>query len=187
MKRKYGDDDILKAMERQLEERERLIKELQEAIKPRWIPLEERLPEASMIQREDGKILVLSPDGIRNVSYYINTKAGGNIFFDGKNSLEPIAWMPLPEPYMTQNDGAVDKWILIDRKYKEKLPKEDCDIWITRVMHTGERWVQKVSYCSTAQDIEWDGTIAWMVAQKDDVEPAPCSKLNVSVKEERDT
>lgn len=181
MKRKYSDEDVLKVMERQLEERERLIKELQEVVRPRWIPVEERLPEASMIQREDGKILVLSPDGIRNVSYYINTKAGGNIFFDGRNSLEPIAWMPLPEPYMSQNGRSADKWILIDRNYKEKLPKEDCDIWITRVMYTGERWVQKVSYYSAAQDIEWDGTIAWMVAQKDDVEPEPCGKLRTGV------
>ena len=147
----------------------------------RWIPVEERLPEANMIQREDGKILVLTSVGTRNISYYINTKAGGNIFFDGKNSFEPIAWMPLPKPYMPQNDQSVDKWNLIDEDYKEKLPKEDCDIWITRVMYTGERRVQKVSYCSTAQDIEWDGTIAWMVAQKDDTVPKPCSKLRTRV------
>lgn len=87
----------------------------------------------------------------------------------------------MPKPYMPQNDQSVDKWNLIDEDYKEKLPKEDCDIWITRVMYTGERRVQKVSYCSTAQDIEWDGTIAWMVAQKDDTEPKPCSKLRTRV------
>ena len=159
-----------------------LLKAVQESEnKMRWIPVEERLPEANMIQREDGKILVLTSVGTRDISYYINTKTGGKIFFDGENSFEPIAWMPLPEPYMPQNGRSVDKWILIDRNYKEKLPKKDCDIWITRVMYTEERWVQKVPYCSNAQDIEWDGTIAWMVARKDDVEPEPCRKLQTMV------
>lgn len=71
------------------------------------------------------------------------------------------------------------KWILIDGNYKEKLPKEDCEIWITRVLYTGERWVQKVPFYSMAQDIEWDGTIAWMIAGKDEVQPEPCSEIHV--------
>ena len=31
----------------------------------RWIPVEERLPEANMIQREDGKILVADPASVK--------------------------------------------------------------------------------------------------------------------------
>lgn len=37
-----------------------------------------------------------------------------------------------------------EKWIEIrGYEYKDELPKEDCMIWITRTMYTGERWVQK--------------------------------------------
>ena len=39
----------------------------------RWIPVEERLPEANMIQREDGKILVLTSVGTRNISCLLYT------------------------------------------------------------------------------------------------------------------
>lgn len=38
------------------------------------------------------------------------------------------------------------KWTSIDWNFRDKLPKEDCEIWITRIMFTGERWVQKVEH-----------------------------------------
>lgn len=68
-------------------------------------------------------------------------------------------------------------WVLIDYDYKEKLPKADCEIWITRVCFAGERWVQKVSFYADGQDIDWDGTIAWMVAEKDEDKPEACDEI----------
>lgn len=65
-------------------------------------------------------------------------------------------------------------WILIDYDFREKLPKNDCEIWITRTCFTGERWVQKEDYYADTQDIEWDGTIAFMIAKEGDMEPEPC-------------
>lgn len=64
-----------------------------------WIPVAERVPETSGVMREDEKLLILLPDGMRTVSFFINTSSGGKIFFDGWDSYNPIAWMPLPEPY----------------------------------------------------------------------------------------
>ena len=67
-------------------------------------------------------------------------------------------------------------WILIDYDFREKLPKDDCEIWITRTCFTGERWVQKVDFYVEDQDIEWDGTIAFMIAEEIDTEPSPCAE-----------
>lgn len=65
------------------------------------------------------------------------------------------------------------EWTLIDYDFRDKLPKEDCEIWITRTMFTEERWVQKVDFYVEARDIEWDGTIAWMIAEENDEQPEP--------------
>ena len=59
-------------------------------------------------------------------------------------------------------------WILIDSDFVEKLPTNNCEIWITRTCFTGERWVQKVNFYVDNQDIEWDGTIAFMIAEEND-------------------
>lgn len=64
-------------------------------------------------------------------------------------------------------------WVLIDCDFREKLPKNDCEIWITRICFTGERWVQKVNFYADTKDIEWDGTIAFMIAKENDIEPSP--------------
>lgn len=61
----------------------------------RWILIEERLPETSGVMREDEKLLILLPDGMRTVSFYINTASGRKVFFDGWDSYKPVAWMPL--------------------------------------------------------------------------------------------
>ena len=66
------------------------------------------------------------------------------------------------------------EWILINYDFREKLPKQDCKIWITRIDFTGDRWVQKVEFYADTEDIEWDGTIAWMIAEENDSEPIPC-------------
>ena len=63
----------------------------------RWIPVEERLPETSGVMREDEKLLILLPDGLRTVSFYISTSSGRKIFFDGWDTYNPVAWMPLPD------------------------------------------------------------------------------------------
>ena len=74
----------------------------------------------------------------------------------------------------------MNRWVLIDYDFRDKLPKEDCEIWITRVCFTGERWVQKVDFYADAQDIEYDGTIAWMVAEND-IMPKPCNARHPTV------
>lgn len=69
-----------------------------------WIPVKERLPETSGAMREDEKLLILLPDGTRTVSFYVNTSSGGNMFFDGWDSYNPIAWMPLhTQRFIIQN------------------------------------------------------------------------------------
>lgn len=62
-----------------------------------WVSLKERIPETSGAMREDEKLLILLPDGMRTVSFYINTSSGRKVFFDGWGSYNPIAWMPLPD------------------------------------------------------------------------------------------
>lgn len=64
-------------------------------------------------------------------------------------------------------------WIIIDKYYRNKLPKEDCKLWITRVSCFSDRWVQKIDYYAENNDIEWDGTIAFMIAIDDNM-PNPC-------------
>lgn len=73
----------------------------------------------------------------------------------------------------------MQEWILIDYDFRDKLPKEDCEIWITRICCFGDRWVQKVDFYAEDKDIIWDGTIAWMVAHENDVPPEPCKELCV--------
>lgn len=63
----------------------------------RWIPVDERAPKTSGAMQEDEKLLVLLPDGMRTVSFYISTSSGQKIFFDGWDTYNPIAWMPLPD------------------------------------------------------------------------------------------
>ena len=66
------------------------------------------------------------------------------------------------------------EWNLIDYDITEKLPKEDCEIWITRTCFDGSRWVQKVDFYTDDEEIiMWDGTLAWMVAEEDDTKPEP--------------
>lgn len=73
------------------------------------------------------------------------------------------------------------EWVLIDHDFRRKLPVEDCEIWITRVMYTGDRWVQKVVFYADTQDIDWDGTVAWMIADKGDIKPEPYNEKLITV------
>lgn len=66
------------------------------------------------------------------------------------------------------------EWNLIDYDIAEKLPKEDCEIWITRTCFDGSRWVQKVDfYAGEEEIIGWDGTLAWMIVNDNDEKPEP--------------
>lgn len=86
--------EIAKANERLVKRIEDLEKELEHY---RWIPIEERLPETSGVMREDEKLLILLPDGMRTISYYVSTSSEKKIFFDGWDIYNPIAWMLLPD------------------------------------------------------------------------------------------
>lgn len=66
----------------------------------RWISVDERTPKTSGVMREDEKLLILLPDGMRTVSFYISTSSGQKIFFDGWDTYNPVAWMPLPRNYL---------------------------------------------------------------------------------------
>lgn len=69
----------------------------------------------------------------------------------------------------------MDNWNKIqDYDYKEKLPRENCEIWITRTMFDGSRWVQKVDFYAGKEDgIGWDGTLAWMLCSEYPEKPEP--------------
>lgn len=71
-----------------------IIKELQptqpERITSRWIPCGERPPE------NDNDVLVQMNDGSMMVDY---RAASSNGWFWAELDDEPVAWMPLPEPY----------------------------------------------------------------------------------------
>lgn len=65
------------------------------------------------------------------------------------------------------------KWNLIGYNIREQLPKEDCEIWVTRTCFDGSRWVQKVNFYTDDEEIiGWDGTLAWMIADENDEKPA---------------
>ncbi len=92
------DNALLKGKEDGTVERNIMAIEALEAMDNyRWIPVDERTPKTSGAMREDEKLLILLPDGMRTVSFYINTSSGGKMFFDGWDSYNPIAWMPLPD------------------------------------------------------------------------------------------
>ena len=61
-----------------------------------WIPCQERLPE------DDNDVLVQMNDGTMMVDF---TAASSNGWFWSEYEDEPIAWMPLPEPYREEGEN----------------------------------------------------------------------------------
>ena len=66
---------------------------------PHWIPVTERLPESKEEDLEYPTVLITSEnEEIMLGCFYESTKEWGTgEYFDKK--CDPIAWMPLPEPY----------------------------------------------------------------------------------------
>ena len=67
--------------------------------KPHWIPVTERLPESKEEDLEYPTVLIcFENEEIMLGCFYESTKEWGTgEYFDKK--CDPIAWMPLPEPY----------------------------------------------------------------------------------------
>ena len=73
------------------------IQEFQEQV-PQWIPVEERLPEPSSSEYEDGvRVLAWSKgNGIDPAWFYRDSESGDRWSWD--STTQPTHWMPLPEP-----------------------------------------------------------------------------------------
>lgn len=160
-----------------------IVNHLAEEYNDGWIPCEKELPPPPTENPLfDNRLVELYLVSDRLGDYPFRAFWNGKFFTDGFGKVDAAAWQPLPAPYKekVKNPAEAKKeWILIDYDFRNKLPKEDCQIWITRVMCTGKRWVQKVEFYAEDRDIEWDGTIAWMVAQEDEAEPSPCAEICV--------
>lgn len=58
-------------------------------------------------------------------------------------------------------------WIKVDSYgVGYPMPKEDCEIWISRGSCFGDGWIQKVNYYANAGCIEWDGTFAYQKVEE---------------------
>lgn len=70
-----------------------------EALKPKWIPCSERLPE------ENGNYLVTveANDGTASIKFQMVDHYGPKWLHEGKHE-KVIAWMPLPEPYKAESE-----------------------------------------------------------------------------------
>ena len=69
-----------------------MIEKLEQELKPKWIPVSERLPKS------DGNYIVTENNG----------RVGIYVFHTGGNSEEywkrcAVAWMPLPNPYKAES------------------------------------------------------------------------------------
>ena len=56
---------------------------------------------------------------------------------------------------------AKDKWIPVKKGVAKIMPKEDCDVWVTRT-NSKRTWVQKIFYSAKSGIFQFDGIIAWM-------------------------
>ena len=76
---------------------ERQLLEIAVLIKPRWIPVTERLPEA------DGSFITAYSKGYVTQNWYMTFHHGGGKWYqNSEDTGEVTHWMPLPEPPMEE-------------------------------------------------------------------------------------
>ena len=69
---------------------------------PHWIPVSERLPESKPEDLEYPTVIACCEDGeVMTACYYESTKEWG-IGENYDRKINPVAWMPLPEPYRAE-------------------------------------------------------------------------------------
>jgi hypothetical protein len=69
---------------------------------PQWIPVSERLPESKPEDLEYPTVIACCEDGeVMTACYYESTKEWG-IGENYDRKINPVAWMPLPEPYRAE-------------------------------------------------------------------------------------
>lgn len=69
---------------------------------PQWIPVSERLPESKHEDLEYPTVIACCEDGeVMTACYYESTKEWG-IEENYDRKINPVAWMPLPEPYRAE-------------------------------------------------------------------------------------
>lgn len=75
---------------------------------PQWIPVSEKLPESKHEDLEYPTVIVCCGDGAVTLAcYYESTKEWGTgEYYD--RIINPVAWMPLPEPYAERRTDATD-------------------------------------------------------------------------------
>lgn len=69
----------------------------------------------------------------------------------------------------------MDKWIRVIDHMAEKMPEDDCLVWVTRVSSFNEVWVQTIEYYKEDNRFTWDGVVAWMPYQENKPQPYDCS------------
>lgn len=120
--RRYTDDEISKVIEQRTEELEHLLKGLREVVSPRWIPVEERLPE-------DGAEVIVTVDGEGKIDTFVSS----DVFIaeEWQNWNGVIAWMPLPDLYRPPAWDSERKTVFTNAEHIRTMTDEElCDFII---------------------------------------------------------
>lgn len=89
-----GGEDAVTALHDYLESRAEMVDRVTDAfVKPRWIPVGERLPEIGV------SVLCSSPERLGDDWVWIGQREEYDWYFPGANEMgTPTHWMPLPAP-----------------------------------------------------------------------------------------